>query len=62
VKGFLGLDLQAIWMTMFSLVALYLVITHPQAVNNLIRSGGRFVNTNLLILQGRGGRAAIAAQ
>lgn len=53
MKGFLGLDLQAIWMTMFGLVALYLVLVHPKAVNQLISSGGRFVNTNLVLLQGR---------
>lgn len=51
--SFLGVDLQRIWMTMFALVALYLVLTRPAAVNTLISSGGRFINENLRILQGR---------
>ncbi len=40
-------------MTGLSLVALYLVVVHPAAVNTLITSGFKGVNASFKVLQGR---------
>lgn len=40
-------------MTGLGLVALYLVVVHPAAVNTLITSGFRGVNASFKTLQGR---------
>lgn len=37
----------------FALIAAYLVLTHPQAVNGLIKNGFGGVNAGFKILQGR---------
>lgn len=38
----------------FALVGAYLVLTHPGAVNGLIRNGFGGINSGFRILQGRG--------
>ena len=60
---YLGIDVQAIYMTMLGLVALYLVLTHASQLNAIVKTGARFGENSLVILQGRNvkttlGRAA----
>lgn len=57
----LGVDLQAVFMTMLALVGLYLVLTRAPALNTLIRSSVRGANESLIILQGRTGRGGLPA-
>ncbi len=49
----LGIDVQAIYMTMLGLVALYLVATHAGQLNTLFKTGFRGSTDALFILQGR---------
>lgn len=60
---YIGIDVQAIYMTMLGLVALYLVLTHADQLNAIIKSTTHFGEDSLVILQGRNvkttlGRAA----
>lgn len=55
----LGVDLQAVFMTMLALVGLYLVLTRAGALNTLIKSSVTGANDSLIILQGRGGRGGL---
>lgn len=50
---YLGIDIQAIYMTMLGLVGLYLIVTHADQVNALVRTAARFGTDSLVILQGR---------
>jgi hypothetical protein len=49
----LGIDVQAIYMTMLGLVALYLVATNASRINTLFKTGLRGSTDALFILQGR---------
>lgn len=49
----LGIDIEAIYMTMLGLVALYLILTHGAQLNTLLRTGFRGGLEGLVILQGR---------
>jgi hypothetical protein len=49
----LGVDLQAVFMTMLALVGLYLVLTHAGPLNTLVSGIARSANESLVILQGR---------
>lgn len=55
----LGVDIQAIFMTMLALVGLYLVITHPTALTSIIGGTWHGANDSLVILQGRSGTAGV---
>jgi hypothetical protein len=50
---YLGIDIQAIYMTMLGLVGLYLVLKNSGAVNTLARTGLKGGLGGLIILQGR---------
>lgn len=52
----LGIDIQAVYMTMLGLVALYLILTHATQLNRLITTGARTGLGGLVILQGRNPR------
>lgn len=52
----LGVDIQAIFMTMLALVALYLVLTNASALNSLIKTIATSSSDSLIILQGRNPR------
>lgn len=52
----LGVDIQAIFMTMLALVALYLVLTNASALNTLIKTIATSSSDSLIILQGRNPR------
>jgi hypothetical protein len=49
----LGIDLEAVFMTMLALVGLYLVLTRASALNAIIRSVSRASVESLVVLQGR---------
>lgn len=49
----IGVDIQAIFMTMLSLVAVYLVVTNASAINTLVRTLAVAGTDSLIILQGR---------
>lgn len=49
----IGIDFQAIFLTMLALVGLYLILTRASAVNALVKSIARSTNESLVILQGR---------
>lgn len=55
----LGVDIQAVFMTMLALVGLYLVLTRSSALNTLIKTTTRSANESLIILQGRTGRGGL---
>jgi len=55
----LGIDLQAVFMTMLGLVGLYLVLTRAPALNSLVKSTVHGANESLVILQGRTGRGGL---
>lgn len=56
----LGIDIEAVFMTMLGLVALYLVLTRAAALNQIIRTTLGGANTSLVILQGRNPRTVLA--
>ena len=58
IKKYLGLDLQAIYMTMLSLVGLYLILTHASQLNALVKTGLTGGVDSLVILQGRSLKSA----
>ncbi len=49
----LGVDLQAVFMTMLSLVGLYLVVTNASALNVLVSTVLGYATESLVVLQGR---------
>ncbi len=49
----LGVDIQAIAMTMLGLVALYLILRNPTGLNIFVRSIGNAWAESLVVLQGR---------
>jgi hypothetical protein len=53
ITQILGIDLQAIYMTMLGLVALYLILTHASQLNALLKTGFGGGLEGLVILQGR---------
>jgi hypothetical protein len=55
----LGVDLQAVFMTMLALVGLYLVLTRSSALNALLKTTLKGTNESLIILQGRTGRGGL---
>ncbi len=55
---YLGIDVQAIYMTMLGLVALYLVLTHASQLNAIVKTSAGFAERSLVILQGRSLRSA----
>lgn len=52
----LGVDIQAIYMTMLALVGLYLVLTHARELNAIVANVVRGGSDALIILQGRSPR------
>jgi hypothetical protein len=52
----LGVDIQAIFMTMLALVGVYLVVTNASAINALVRTVAAAGTDSLIILQGRSPR------
>lgn len=50
---YLGIDLQAVYMTMLGLVGLYLVVKNYGAINALAKTGVKGGLSGLVILQGR---------
>lgn len=59
LKKYLGLDIQAIYMTMLTLVGLYLVLTHASQLNTLVKTAATFGTNSLVILQGRSPRTVL---
>ncbi len=55
----LGIDIQAIYMTMLGLVALYLVLTHASQLNTIVKTAATFGTNSLVILQGRSPRTVL---
>jgi len=53
----LGVDLQAIAMTMLALVGLYLILKNAGPLNNIIKTSLGQWNRGLVILQGRSPKA-----
>lgn len=49
----LGVDIQAIFMTMLALVGFYLVLTRADDLNKLVTSATSFGIESLVVLQGR---------
>ena len=54
-----GIDFNQIMLTMLGLVGLYLVVTRPAALNELIKTGVGGFNESLVILQGRSPRGTV---
>ena len=57
----LGIDIEAVIMTMLGLIALYLILTNAGALNRILGtvfSGG---NTAFVVLQGRNPRTGLRA-
>jgi len=52
----LGVDLQAIYMTMLALVGLYLVLTHARELNAIVGQVAKGSTDALIVLQGRNPR------
>lgn len=59
IQKYLGIDIQAIYMTMLGLVALYLVLTHATALNAIVKTAAVAGENSLVILQGRGAAPAL---
>jgi hypothetical protein len=55
----LGIDIEAVFMTMLGLVALYLVLTRAGALNSILKTTLGGANTSLVILQGRNPRTVL---
>jgi hypothetical protein len=55
----LGIDLEAVFMTMLALVGLYLVLTRASALNGIVRTVSRGGIESLVVLQGRSPRTVI---
>lgn len=55
----LGIDLEAVFMTMLGLVGLYLVLTRAPQLNTIIRTTLSGANTSLVVLQGRNPRSVL---
>ena len=55
----LGIDVQAIYMTMLALVGLYLVLTHADQLNSLVRTAAGYGVESLVVLQGRDPRSIL---
>jgi hypothetical protein len=56
---YLGIDVQAIYMTMLGLVALYLIVKNAGPLNSIIRSIAGTGERSLVILQGRSPRRVL---
>lgn len=56
---YLGIDIQAIYMTMLGLVGFYLVLTHASQLNAIVKTAAGFGTTSLVILQGRSPRTVL---
>lgn len=54
----LGVDIQAIAMTMLALVGLYLVLKNANSLNTLVKTSLGAWNRSLVILQGRNPKTA----
>lgn len=52
----LGIDINGIFLTMLSLVALYLVLTNATKLNTLVKTAMGSGTDSLIILQGRNPR------
>jgi hydrogenase-4 membrane subunit HyfE len=59
IKSILGLDPQAVLMTMLGLVGLYLIVSRPGAVTQIAGGILRPLNEGFIILQGRSGRGGL---
>jgi hypothetical protein len=57
ISKVLGVDIQAVAMTMLTLVGLYLVLKNANALNSLAKTGLGSFNKSLVILQGRSPKA-----
>lgn len=53
----LGVDIQAIAMTMLALVGLYLILKNAGPLNTIVKTGWGKWNQGLVILQGRSPKA-----
>lgn len=49
----LGIDLEAVFMTMLGLVGLYLILTHASQLNSLVKTSTGAGIESLVVLQGR---------
>jgi hypothetical protein len=56
VTQVLGVDINKIFLTMLSLVGLYLVLTHAGPLNTLVKTIASSSTDSLIILQGRNPR------
>ena len=54
-----GVDFQAVFMTMLGLIALYLLLVHSSAVNTLVKTVLNGADTSLVILQGRSPKSVL---
>jgi hypothetical protein len=55
----LGIDLEAVFMTMLALVGLYLVLTRAEAINSIVKTTTSAGVTSLVVLQGRNPRTVL---
>jgi hypothetical protein len=55
----LGIDLEAVFMTMLALVGLYLILTRAAALNTLVKTVSGSAVTSLVVLQGRDPRKVL---
>jgi hypothetical protein len=55
----LGIDLEAVFMTMLGLVGLYLVLTRAAAINSIVKTTTSAGVTSLVVLQGRNPRTVL---
>jgi len=53
VTRVIGIDIDKIFLTMLSLVGLYLVLTHAGPLNTLVKTVASSGTDSLIILQGR---------
>ena len=57
VTSIIGVDVNGIFLTMLSLVGLYLVLKNASALNTLVKTIASSSTDSLIILQGRNPRA-----
>jgi hypothetical protein len=55
----LGIDLEAVFMTMLALVGLYLILTRAAALNTLVKTTTGAAVQSLVVLQGRNPRTVL---
>lgn len=55
----LGIDFEAVIMTMLGLIALYLILTNAGGLNSILKTTFTGWNTSAVILQGRNPRTVL---